>query len=349
MIQGRRPLLLTVLLLAGTALHAESERPSRPLWEKRIVHAPAVAPVLSGDTLWVVGSEKRIHSISAIDGKRHWRKNLPGPAVLPVAPDGDLLYLGLGWPVRMLEVLDRKSGHERWTARLDGIPVGLASQNGKVIVVTSDGAIQVFARTDGSPLWHRRLGRQVAGVVLAEGRLCVLAREDSLWCFNPGDGALRWAVLTWGKYTAAPIAPDSLLVTAAYDGEIVVRRIDDGVEIARAVTPSPRIAPPVAIAGAIVLVATGGEIESLRLPSLERDWLRETGETVSCPVLAWGEWWIVPALSGRLLALTRVKGIDAWDLKLPSSVFLPPAASKEYLAIVDERGRALVYRFGGTP
>ena len=41
---------------------------SRAIWEKRIVHAPAMAPVLSGDTLWVVGTER---------GSTPWR---PRPA-----------------------------------------------------------------------------------------------------------------------------------------------------------------------------------------------------------------------------------------------------------------------------
>ncbi len=145
-------------------------------------------------------------------------------------------------------------------------------------------------------------------------------------------------------HAAPPVVIDSVVVSIALDGEIVTRRIADGVETARASARAPQIVPPAEFEGMIATVATGGEIETFELPGLEKGWTRETGETVSCGAAGWGSWWVVPALSGRVLAVTRARGVDAWDLKLRASVYLLPAVNREYMALVDERGRVMVYR-----
>lgn len=336
--------LLTVLAAPPPASEAEA-RASRAVWEKRIVHSPAIAPILAGDTLWVVGTERRIHSIEAATGKRHWRRNLPGPAVTGIVASPGLLFVGLGSPTRMILALDRHDGKQRWKDRVEGIPAAVLVSGRSVVVTTTDGVVRSYAAQDGSRGWVRKLGAPVAGAAGGEGgRIFVLGRGDSLWCIGTSDGATAWAVPLPGIHSTGPVVVDSLVLSASYDGEVVARRASDGAETARARATSPQIARLSASEGSIAMVASGGEIETFLLPGLERGWERRTAETVSCGATAWGEWWVVPALDGRVLALTRARGIDAWDLKLRASVFLPPAASRDYLALVDERGRVMTYR-----
>ena len=59
---SRLALLLAALAGSNFASPASGELP-RALWEARVVNAPAVAPVLSGDTLWVVGTRSEEHHV----------------------------------------------------------------------------------------------------------------------------------------------------------------------------------------------------------------------------------------------------------------------------------------------
>ena len=96
--------------------------------------------------------------MAAATGKRHWRKNLPGPAVTRLVVGREALFVGLGAPrappgarpARRPAALVRPSRRDSGRARRRG---DRTSSSGPAA-----GELQAFAAHDGSAGWKRVLG-----------------------------------------------------------------------------------------------------------------------------------------------------------------------------------------------
>ena len=340
------PALLLFVSVGTPILPARAQTP-RALWEKRVVKAPAVPPTLSGDTLWVVGTDRKIRSHDARTGQRHWKKGLPGHAVVPVLATAELLILGLGYPEPSVVALDRYSGKEVWGERVGREVAGLAVAGGSVFSATIDGRVEARGVTDGSLIWRRDLGAAVAGLAVTPEELVILGRRDSLRCVESSDGSDRWSVAIDQIHAAGPRIVGSDLLRVSYDGTLVVHDLGSGEVRARAAVTAPQISVPIVAEELLATAATGGEIEVRSFPSLEKRWSSARKETVAGAIAAWGSWWIIPTQAGRVLALVRSRGSTAWSLTFGEPITWRAAASERYLALSDEKGRLVVYTLEG--
>ncbi|MBM3288448.1 MAG: hypothetical protein FJY88_14045 [Candidatus Eisenbacteria bacterium] len=333
---------IAVGLLPGVAV---SQTP-RVLWEKRVTHAPGVAPTLHGDTLWIVGTDQRIQSLSASGGARHWKRSLGSQALLPVVPAPGAVAVCVGSPEPGLIVLERRNGRERWRVRMSGAAVGLAAGGGGIAVATRPGKVSAYALEDGRRLWERSLGIPIAGICQDESRLFVLGRSDSIWCLDMAEGSAHWVAATEGIHASAPVLCDSLLACAGYGGKISLFDRDGGSLVASAFGDSPMVSPPGYLAGWLGCAAVGGEIRLIELPGLSTGWGKETGETLAAGVLPWGDTWVAPCLSGRMLGFTHDRGAEAWSLDFRTRIARPPARWGPLLAAIDEKGTVTVLTIG---
>ncbi len=344
----RRLFLLLLLLEAGLSGSRSGAQTPRALWEKRVVKAPAVAPTLSGDTVWVAGTDRKIRSYNARSGARHWKRNLPASPVVRIIPTADRLFLGLGLPEPSIVALDRENGQEIWSKPLFRRPVGLALAGRNIVSATIQGDVEARSVEDGSGNWTREFEAIVSGIASTSRAIFVLARRDSLWCLSPDDGKTLWVVAVEGLHAAGPSIADSLLLRLSYDGELVLHDLGSGEVRGRAAVIGPQVAVPAIAEGRMVSVAAGGEMEVRFYPSLEKQWSRKRKETVSAPVTAWGNWWIVPTLKGHVFAFERSRGQTAWSLTFRESITMEAAANEEFLSLIDDKGRMVVYTLEGV-
>lgn len=343
-----RPLAVAIGMLLGSACGALAGTP-RALWENRPVRAPVVTPVISGDTLWLAGSDRRIACLDLATGEKHWRRTLPVTASVSPVPVGPRILVGMGDMEPSLVALDRRNGHGLWTKRLRTTPIAVMVRGERAIVAEADGRIQSFRITDGEPGWQWEAGFQLAGAAMGDSALCVLARRDSLWLLSPETGRLRARRATNGVMVGSPAPAGRRFVFVRYDGTLF--SVEDGGEAAvdSARGNAPQIARPLVERDRVVTVATGGEIACYRLPDLVEEWERPTGETVSTGAIAWNGFWIVLSEKGRVLGLTQDRGQTAWSLQLASPASTQAAHSDLYLAIIDNRGRVVVHTIDESP
>ncbi len=331
------------LLALGVARPCGAQTP-RVLWERRVVRAPAVGLSVSGDTLWVVGTDRKLHSLDANDGDRHWRKTLVAPAVLSPVPAGSLLLVAVSSRVSGVVALERDTGKVRWAKRTTSQPVALLRADSTVLSLGTDGQAVAFRLGDGEQRWERDLEAKLAGGVACSRGAIALGRTDSLWCLDPADGHDVWSLPIDGFSVGDPaLAADSSLIRALYAGGIVEHRLDDGREVRRRATRGPQERGPAILDGTLGLVATGGEVEILDARTWERLWGLETKETAFAGLVGWEDLWTFPSVSGRLLAWTRDRGSLVWTLQFRSALLFPPAQAGRYYAVVDDRGRVVVY------
>ena len=338
--------LIGGLLLMGALVPGAQGETPRALWEDRVVSAPMVAPALSGDTLWVTGTNRKIHSLDARTGKRHWKRTMPAHAVLPPVPAGELLIVGLGAPRPAILLLDRQSGKEQSRIPLDARPVEILRAGGSVLFATFRGTVGARNLGDGSVLWNRDLDAAIAGGASAGESFFVLGRSDSLWCLDPFDGRRLWAVAVEGTHSAGPIVVDSVLLRVSYEGALVEHDLDTGRLLATRSVSSPQVSRPAYADGRVATVAVGGEVEIFDLSFGEERSLIDTGETIASGGCAWGTWWVVPTLTGRVLAVRRSRGAVEWSLTFRDPISFPPASSASYLSLINDRGRMVVYERG---
>jgi len=353
---GRAILVLgSILVMAGgeTAQGAQGVAAAagpRKLWEARVVHAPAVPPLLGGDSLFVAGTDRRIVCLDARTGRRLWRRTLPGTVACAILRADSVLLVGIGPPTPGVIALDCGNGHVRWERRLDAPAAGITRSGGTVVVFSYRGDARGLALADGQEKWERTLKGPVAGMVLEDGYLVALARRDTLWSLAAADGKTVWAVPIGGTHAAPPILAGGRIIRLTYEGDLVAHDPSTGLEIARGRARAPQIMPPAVRDGTrCVTVATGGEAQGFDLPDLNESWSNATGETVAAGPVAAGDTWIVACESGDILGLDPESGAVAWTMKARRAISMMPAASDGRVVIVDDLGRALVFSVEGNP
>lgn len=339
--------VLSVLLIGCITTVSRASTP-RALWEDRVVSAPAIAPTISGDTLWVTGTDRKIRSHDARTGKRHWKRTLPSYAAIPVLVTDDYVLAALGAPRPSIAVLKRSDGREKWTARTRHQPVGIERVDNLFLFATLGGEIGARSLDDGTVIWSRQLERSVAGIETVGQRLYVLARRDSLWCIDSEDGRRNWAVAIDGTHAVPPLALENTIARLSYAGDLVLHDLATGQIRARTKLTAPQVSGPQPADGMIATVAAGGEIEVVNADSLNSIMTDYRVETVSAGVRVWGDWWVVSTLKGRVYALTRSRGVNAWSLTFDDPISLAPAGNGKLLAVIDDRGVMVVYQLDGA-
>lgn len=335
--------LLAAFLWCGAG--ADGNATPRALWEKKVCPAPATAPVISGDTVWVAGTDRKLRSIDAETGKRHWKKGLPGFPTTPVAPSADLLVLGIGTGDRGVCAVDRHSGKVRWFEKTLAVPIDLIVSGRQFFSVSAGGELSARNLTDGSVVWTRPLGIPAAGFELNGNDLYVLGKRDSLWCFETSAGERRWAVPVVGSHSAGPLVAPAGLLRLRYDGQLTLHDPKTGVARRRATLAGPQINRPVIIGNHLFAAATGGEVECWELGGMTRTWLVLSHETTAAGAAVWSEWVVVPTAKGRVFGMTGSRGARAWTLTFRDPITRPPGIDGDRLALIDDRGRMVVYRW----
>ncbi|MBD3162326.1 MAG: PQQ-binding-like beta-propeller repeat protein [Candidatus Eisenbacteria bacterium] len=329
-------------VLVGAVASSGGAQVPRALWEDRLVKAPAVAPVISGDTLWVVGTDRKIQSHDARTGDRHWRRTLSAHVALPVSPGPDDLLLALGIPEPAIVRLDRSDGREIWSERMPRTPVGIARGESLVFVAAGD-RVEAHRLEDGSPRWVRDLRVPLTGLAVAGSSLVVLGRHDSLWCLESAGGGNLWVEPVEGTHPSPPVRADTLILRLTYEGRLVRHDLETGILVDRTRVARLQIRPPAVAMGQIATAAVGGAVEIFDFPSLQRQWIDRRQDTIAAGASAWAGWWIVPTLTGRVFAITRDRGVTAWSLTFQEPLSLPPATTPDLLGLINDRGRIVVY------
>jgi hypothetical protein len=139
---------------------------------------------------------------------------------------------------------------------------------------------------------------------------------------------------------------DSLLLRVSYEGALAEHDLRTGRLRASRPVASPQVSRPAYGGGSLATVAVGGEVEVFDLSAGAERSLIDTSETIACGAHAWGTWWIIPTLTGRVLALKRSRHAVEWSLTFRDPISFAPATSANYLALIDDHGRMVVYERG---
>lgn len=353
----RAPRAWATALLALAALAAPAARAEAPraLWERRVTRVPAQPPVLSGDTLWIVGTDRRLQGLDAASGERFWRRTLPAPPMTPPVPAGGIVAIAIEANAPRLHAARKRTGKMAWQVPIPGPVAAIGAGPHGIHALAGTGELQCLRTTDGGKAWEADLARPPAGLLFdgATARLYVLGRRDSLWCLDEETGRTLWSAALEGEFASPPARVGESLICAGYDGTITVLRAGDGgiVGTRHAVGPQTR-APAPGEDGSFLTVATGGEIAVWSASTGDPVWSLETRDTNAAGAVRWDGVWVVPSYVGRVHAYAGTPGRRGpdWSMTFRHPLRFPPAIDRRRIAFLDMEGHVTVYEApGGRP
>ncbi|GAP38417.1 outer membrane protein assembly factor BamB [Piscinibacter sakaiensis] len=242
----------------------------RPLWRKPLGVRVDTAPLVAGERVFVLGSERSVRAFDALDGRLLWTVRRTGdPLTLSeggvVAAFKNTLLVGQG---PRLAGLDPDNGAVRWdvavaqprgTNEIERLAdlVGPIARTGDVVCARAfQSAVGCVNAERGSLSWSRNIGGLQA--VGFDGTTVVGAdASDRITAWKAGGGEIAWTneKLAY-RSLSAPVLVGSTVVFGDGEGTVHVLSRDNGATQLRLPTDgSPIVAAPV-VSGTTVLVVT---------------------------------------------------------------------------------------------
>lgn len=219
------PTVADALYVSAFDLQARDPATAEPRWtfQTDVDRGGLPAPTTASETVYVPGSlgDPTLYAVDADDGTERWRVETDADVGVPVAVDGETVY-----------VVDDEStvyaltaaGEERWRRALetDVSRSAPAVANDRVYLGSWDGTVLALRTDDGATDWRRSdgaMGFRVGGPVAVTAETVVAAgREGSVAALDATTGRVRWRVSTDAYELGAPAVADGVVYVGAAGG-----------------------------------------------------------------------------------------------------------------------------------
>lgn len=223
----------------------------------------------------------RIAGLSAADGKRLWVYDRNAPVLTLRGTSTPALEQGVavagfdGGQVAALALRDGRPLWERSIAipsgrseleRLVDIDADPVIADGVVYVTTYQGRIAALSLNAGQLLWAREMS-SYAGLDVGPNQLFVTDDTGQVWALDRRTGATFWKQdkLRYRRVTRPAVIGDYVVV-GDFEGYLHWLSQDDGHLVARTRTDDSGIsAPPLTVAGELLVLANNGELSAWRV------------------------------------------------------------------------------------
>lgn len=225
-----------VFVVAEGRLHALDAASGSTRWPLGIAAGP-VPPTARGGWL-VVPSSSGVGAFRIADGSAIWQRALGASITVPVAIDGDRVFLALS--DGRLVGLDLLSGDTIWTEWLSSAPAGLSAGNALVYFGGADGKVYAYSQDRGLCKWTYAIGAEAVDAPVADGaRVYVAARDNTVWALDAARGNQRWRVPVEGRPAGSPWLDETSFAVALVTGEIDILDSKSGKASSKLPAPAP--------------------------------------------------------------------------------------------------------------
>ena len=277
------------LSLGESLSRAWSKDVAKPSNRERL----GAAPVVAGNTLFVMDTDGVVHAMAADTGAERWR-------------------------------VDTAKDDSNKPARFGG---GVSVEGERLFATNGLGDVVALNTADGKEIWRKRPGGPLRGApTLASGNVYVVTQDNQLFALTQEAGDVSWtgsaSIESQGVFgVAAPASAQGTVVAGFSSGELNAYRYENGrslwaevlsrTSISTSVSTLSDIdAAPVIDQGRVYAVGQGGRMISIDLASGNRMWEQNIAG-ISTPWVA-GEWVFVVTDSARLICLSRGSGKIRW-------------------------------------
>lgn len=192
------------------------------LWQTDASAFEAHAPAVAGDTIYVGGTEGRIHALAAPNGTERWRAELPGAVdSAPTYADGTVVAES-GDIAGRITALDAADGDEQWHASIHRHGIGSpAVADGTVYTASQERWIYAFDATDGTRIWRtRNEGVQRSSPAVVDDTVYVGSVDNAIYALATEDGHTRWKHELSDWVVTSPAVVDGTVFVGSRDGTL---------------------------------------------------------------------------------------------------------------------------------
>lgn len=242
----------------------------RQLWRQPLGVRVNTAPLVAGERVFVLGSDRSIQAFDAVDGRSLWVVRRPGePLTLSqgsvLAPFKDTLIVGQG---ARLAGIDPSNGSVRWevpvatprgTNEIERLAdlVGPAVRQGDVFCARAfQAAVGCVNAERGALVWSKNQGG-LTGVAGDADLVAAADASDRITAWKAASGDVVWSSekLLY-RSLSAPVLVGGALVFGDAEGTVHFLSRDDGATRLRLTTDGSPVVGTPALAGTTMLVVT---------------------------------------------------------------------------------------------
>jgi tetratricopeptide (TPR) repeat protein/outer membrane protein assembly factor BamB len=181
-------------------------------------YEPAGRMARTGDRLWIVGDDVKLHVVNAVDGSEIAAVPLPARGSPGVQAAAGVVYVGAGrdvWAFSADAAPEVLAGGGKVFAGAEGSIAGLAVTGERCVAVTRAATVVLWdvkaapgANGNGvTPLWQARQATTGLGNPAIHGAHVLLgSRAGRVLCLQLKDGVGVWGIDVPGPVQAAPVA-----------------------------------------------------------------------------------------------------------------------------------------------
>jgi outer membrane protein assembly factor BamB len=297
-----------------------SSQPPTVMWSTTVGSGLRGTPVVTDETVVVVTSDRKIHTLSREDGSKFWQKRLAGPAVPPLVV-GEVIITATEDKGR-IESLDMAEGADLWRYDLPSVATPITLHNDTLYLAAEDGSLFAFVPGSDTPIYQAFFQRAAsAGPVIFDAWIAYVA-YDSLFVLDRPTAQRQ----------AAASNPEVFVGEAASDGEAIYLATERGSLIAFTIPELQFLwqasgfgnfeAGPVLADSLGYAVTRTGKLVRFNAQSGAARILADVGGTVIAPPTVVQNGVLVGTVPGYLHFLSR-NGEPIWDVELDGSVEWP--------------------------
>jgi outer membrane protein assembly factor BamB len=254
-----------------------------------------------------------------------------------------------------VDAFDIETGKRNWKVETEAaISAGPGTDEGLVIVGTSDAYILALDATNGDLLWKARVSSEVLSVPKIDfGKIIVQTTDGNITALDAADGEQLWIfdrsvpALTL-RGTSTPAIDGGLVVAGFSNGKLVGISAEKGFAVweTNVAIPSGRSeiermvdidGDPVIVGGAIYVTTFQGRIAVINVKNGNSGWKRDMSSYAGLDV-DFSQVYVTDDMS-HVWALTRSSGSSVWKLdQLQHRSLTAPVSFDQYVAIGDFEG-----------
>lgn len=251
------------------------------LWSAPVGAEVVTAPAVADGTVVVRASDNRVLAFESRTGKRLWNYQRQNPPLVLRNAGGIAVIPGtafIGMPGGRLVALALNSGAPRWDVALAqprganeleriadvvGSPLVIGRE---ICAVAYQGRIGCFEIATGRLVWSQEFS-SATGFDVDDAGLVSVDADDRVRAFDR-RGQPGWRSTGWDRRRlSAPFITGSSIALGDREGRVLWLTRSEGVLGAVTTTDGkPIVAPPVGVAGLVLVQTTGGSLHAWRLP-----------------------------------------------------------------------------------
>ncbi len=296
-----------------------TEEPPTILWTSGVGPAIRGVPVVTDEIIVAASTDRKIQTVSRVDGSTLWRRGMDGPPVDPLVIGG-VIYAASENKGKLVAI-DVVEGDDIWERDSPSVATPISVIDDTLYVAAEDGSLIALA-SGREEVWRVFFRRAASAGPLLLDSLIVYVAYDSVYVLDRRDARLFSKAASPEIFIGEPASDGSSLYVVTERGSIYSWRLPDLEFAWQASGFGNFVSGPVVAGDDGYVVSRSGRLVHFDPASGSASIIAALDDAVIAPPTVVANGVLVGTLGGRL-HFCRRNGEPVWDVELDGSIESP--------------------------